>query len=350
MGSLGGAIVGVFELLDLLLGLGFVYLLFALIASAINEAVAGMISGRAKLLTQALRQLLGTQFDRAMASGGMQPLRKSSTDKNALPDISFVSARELLFAALDVADKSPPIETTPSEPSTPPIAAPKIPPEAISAENLLIRIGRIADGSPIRATLLQLHAEARGDWDAFMRRFEQWFAGFEQHVSNWYRQRVQWWLLIISVVLATAANIDTIALVKHLSSDGAARIALAHQAQQYVDAKGPLASAQLELAAAQTALAQAPSDPAAQKRLIDAQVNNQRVLEEVADALPLPLGWQSWPDDWLAWVLKAFGIVLSAAAITLGAPFWFDFLKKIGSVRAVGPSLNERTQSQSKLS
>jgi hypothetical protein len=53
----------------------------------------------------------------------------------------------------------------------------------------------------------------------------------------------------------------------------------------------------------------------------------------------LPLGWNSqdartvprlaWP-----WVLKVLGWLLTAAAISLGAPFWFDVLGKFMVVRS----------------
>jgi hypothetical protein len=35
--------------------------------------------------------------------------------------------------------------------------------------------------------------------------------------------------------------------------------------------------------------------------------------------------------------LKVLGILLTSAAVALGAPFWFDALSKLGSLRSSGP-------------
>ena len=43
-----------------------------------------------------------------------------------------------------------------------------------------------------------------------------------------------------------------------------------------------------------------------------------------------------FPGDIGEWFSKIFGIVISWFAVMLGAPFWFDLLKKIVPVRATG--------------
>ena len=35
-------------------------------------------------------------------------------------------------------------------------------------------------------------------------------------------------------------------------------------------------------------------------------------------------------------LIKLLGLLLSAAALSMGAPFWFDLLQKIAAVRSVG--------------
>ncbi|RME06149.1 MAG: hypothetical protein D6816_08055 [Bacteroidetes bacterium] len=52
----------------------------------------------------------------------------------------------------------------------------------------------------------------------------------------------------------------------------------------------------------------------------------------------LGLGWQ--PGDLSVgaedWTIRIFGWLLTALAISLGAPFWFDILKKIINIRSSG--------------
>ncbi len=54
--------------------------------------------------------------------------------------------------------------------------------------------------------------------------------------------------------------------------------------------------------------------------------------------LGLPLGWagENTPDDAWGSLGKALGLLVTAFAITLGAPFWFDLLGKFARLRATG--------------
>jgi hypothetical protein len=45
---------------------------------------------------------------------------------------------------------------------------------------------------------------------------------------------------------------------------------------------------------------------------------------------------EGMPWSWSFWALKISGFVLSGLAGSLGAPFWFDVLKKVTNVRAAG--------------
>ena len=59
----------------------------------------------------------------------------------------------------------------------------------------------------------------------------------------------------------------------------------------------------------------------------------------VRDAVAhIPLGWTNdWhPDDWRWWLAKALGLLLTGAAVSPGAPFWFDLLSKVARLRASG--------------
>jgi hypothetical protein len=58
----------------------------------------------------------------------------------------------------------------------------------------------------------------------------------------------------------------------------------------------------------------------------------------------LPIGWTGWdanvddprrmPDTVMAWVLKIVGVLLTAFAVSQGAPFWFDLLNKVMVIRS----------------
>jgi hypothetical protein len=53
--------------------------------------------------------------------------------------------------------------------------------------------------------------------------------------------------------------------------------------------------------------------------------------------LNIPIGWSKdkFPQDWgLIW--KIIGLFFTTLAVSLGAPFWFDLLKKVTRLRVSG--------------
>jgi hypothetical protein len=55
--------------------------------------------------------------------------------------------------------------------------------------------------------------------------------------------------------------------------------------------------------------------------------------------LSLPVGWdrkdpRTVPADFWGWLRKVGGWLLTAFAVSLGAPFWFDLLSRFMVVRA----------------
>jgi hypothetical protein len=63
------------------------------------------------------------------------------------------------------------------------------------------------------------------------------------------------------------------------------------------------------------------------------------VVEAISTA-SLPIGWSELPrrDQWLTMIL---GWLITAFAVSLGAPFWFDLLNKFINVRASGKAPEE---------
>lgn len=119
------------------------------------------------------------------------------------------------------------------------------------------------------------------------------------------------------------ANADKMMLANRLARDGALRAAIV-----------------------------AAADGATQKMAGDfskVQTARQQLLDE-SEKLNLPLGWvdpkvngieapfafERIPNTAAGWALKVFGLLISALAVSLGAPFWFDTLSKFMNVRGAG--------------
>ena len=132
---------------------------------------------------------------------------------------------------------------------------------------------------------------------------------------------------------AAVVNADTINIANTLARDGALRSSLVAAAEQRI--RTPL-----------------PSTPAGgTPQQIDAEVTrNLQSANETLNALGLPIGWtratpgnrddrRRVPDTFGDFFLKLVGILVTAFAISQGAPFWFDLLNKFMVVRStVKPS------------
>lgn len=348
--------MGILTFLDVLLGLFFVYLVFAMIASAVNEAVAAIASSRAKWLRVGLRRVLGdVELDRVLKSPHLMFLavdQKASTKPKGY-DPSYVRAPDLLRALLGNSADS------------------KDAADLWDMTSIGNRVAKLDPASPIRVVLGDLAREAKGSAEAFGKAFERWHADFEETVRSWYRQRTHYVLMGISLLLAVAFNVDTIRIIQHLSTDAETREQLAVLAIQATSGEeaGELA-AHTAVREAREALAQVrketPDDVqailAAEDRIAD-ELSRLRIEAlqqvEVIHATGLPLGWNPaaftraetgsccfWFDWLLAVLLGLPGLLISAFAFTLGAPFWFDLLKQIASMRSVGRAPSEVTRTE----
>jgi hypothetical protein len=162
--------------------------------------------------------------------------------------------------------------------------------------------------------------DARGDLDKVRANLEQWFDSSMDRVSGWYKRRTQMWLFVIGAVLATSLNVNAITIANHLWADKAAREALVRQAEQIQ---------------ADTAIGQRLRDTASAT-----SVNRAKSSMSDLESLNLPIGWDHLPPrgpatnifDYVFQIIV--GILVTALAVTLGAPFWFDSLNKIMVIRS----------------
>jgi hypothetical protein len=170
---------------------------------------------------------------------------------------------------------------------------------------------------------------AGNDAHKLQKAVEDWYNSAMDRVSGWYKYRTQKVLLTIGLVMAIALNADTIGIVRQLSKDPTLRQSI--------------------VAAAQTA--KAPTSGGAQD--FKSQMDSARSSFDNVTDLGIPLGWPhgaprlhnlrmnpfaAAPWEALLWSKSTWeallGWLLTAVAISLGAPFWFDALNKIMVIRS----------------
>lgn len=205
-------------------------------------------------------------------------------------------------------------------------------------------------GTALGHSLSALLRRAQGRLTGLEQAVETWFNDSMNQVSGWYRRKTQQVHIVLAVILTVGLNVDSMVLIQALSTDTDLRQALVVQAEAAVE--NP--PAQLAPASPEGTEPSAPPSK-------EAEV--EELLDQL-DQLDLPVGWLpagsddpvaakqqrifpplpasssgfgGWAKQWLAilW-FHFFGWAMTAAAASLGAPFWFDLLKKVISIRSNG--------------
>ena len=317
------------NVLSLAIGMITVYLVLALSVTAFNEAIAALLSSRGKWLRRGVASLFSNQ---ARDHGNMAIACKVydspyiaylQRGSRFLP--SYLPAWNLLQGMLEAAS------TTRNR--------------ALSTLDDLREAAKdLPEGSPIRVGLENLLAAGDTTVEDFQKRYQAWFATFEAQVMAWYRQKTQLVIGGLSVLVVLSMNVDTLQLVNQLATDPKVRESLAEQGSQL--------ARQPDLAAANAALP-AASQPSASQPALLAAVETVQQRSASLNASGLKLGWseRDWRSTWqspLSAIEKLVGLLLSAFAVSMGAPFWFDLLKSLVLIRSVGKNLAEQNEARDK--
>jgi hypothetical protein len=216
-----------------------------------------------------------------------------------------------------------------------------------------------------RQAALDLLDRGQAAMDALRASIERWYDNAMDRVSGVYKRRTQTWLLAIALGLALFTGADTLKITKTLSSNTDLRTALAARAGAAA-ANGasdlPGASALLSSTTVTTTVAVGNTTTTT----ITTAISNTNALlaqlgefnqlfgySDVLDQLPdaNKPGCQQIADWWrsetcwsalasaggISWLLwKILGLAITAVAVSLGAPFWFDLLQRIANIRAAG--------------
>ena len=297
------------QILEIAMGLFFIYLFFSVIWSALNEFVAWALHLRARNLKQSLSTLFeGPDAKQIAEEIYRHPVVSGLTLGDHKP--SYISARAFSVALLDVAMKK--AKTVPATTGvTPDSASPAAPPFASSAlklNELRTAAESLAGTSQLDKVLVCLLDESVSDLKDARENVENWFNEAMEAASRYYKRKTYGIVLALAVIVTLGLNLDTVAITKALWTNGNLRAALAAQAEAFRQ-----------------------SSP-------NAVVPDPLKGMNRGQALELPMGWGS-RADFRPGVTRAstlLGLLLTVVAVSLGAPFWFDALNKIGNLRASG--------------
>ena len=172
------------------------------------------------------------------------------------------------------------------------------------------------------------------DLAALRTRIESWFDESMEHVSGIYKRRSKAWIFIVALLVTLPAGADSLRFVSTLYANPTLRDVLVREADQSVTAP---TSAPTTAAAAPTPATVASGNPTPTTNRLTAS----EAAKQLADLNQL-FGFADQPEPfasggWMAWLAtRVLGAILTAFAVSLGAPFWFDVLGKIVNVRSTG--------------
>jgi hypothetical protein len=383
--------------LDVAIGLIFVYLLISLMVTAVTEIVAALLKSRAKNLWKGVRNILDSGTARtwvdqlyshplieSLSSPGKEQATGAGDAATKKPRYgpSYIPSRTFALSLLEIVrEPRRALEQQIDEiPDTAPLADLKakltawadpkgwkdqakgwidaIPDNLSTAEakaalrkvagaSLPEILGSIPDAK-LRGSLLALYDDAKGDVDELKKNIEVWFNNSMDRVSGWYKRNTQYINFGIAAVVVLFLNIDTVLLVRALSENETLRKAIVAEAEAYAETTDRAAPP------AADGTGTAPVSPDEQLRRLRDQIG----------ALGLPIGWRSAPPQnpdfrqfpglsaslWGQTIgFHLLGWLVSMFAVSLGAPFWFDMLNKVISIRSSGRAPEEKPKSPEKV-
>ena len=262
-------------IIDVAIGLTFFYVVLSLACSSIQEIIASISGLRSKTLEKGIKNLVGNDYAESMYK---HPLINGLRRPNKLP--SYIKPEILTTAFLEVVAKDTAGKSV----------------NELTTDELRDSIAKVSN--PARDLLLSLVDKDEATVDGLKQRLVEWFDEGMDRVSGWYKRQVKYFLLAIAVVVTVAVNADSIHIAEQLWQDDVLRTMIVAEAEQAVRDGGTL------------------------------QVDAGKQLKT------FPIGYPGgFPDITFQMIV---GWILTIAAISLGAPFWFDLLSRISHLRASG--------------
>lgn len=194
----------------------------------------------------------------------------------------------------------------------------------------------------LAGSLAPLLDDAAGDVERFRENVEMWFNDGMDRVSGAYKRHTMAWQAVIGLLLAVLMNVDAVQITRTLWHDSAVRQVIVAQAEGVAARDQAPAGGAGEFSALTTQVSSLGLPVGWRGCEAPAAGTAVSAVSESA-SLGTPLLWCAeggW--NWLGLLPMLLGWCLTAAAVSLGAPFWFDTLKRFISIRSSGKAPEER--------
>ncbi|WP_288588059.1 hypothetical protein [uncultured Methylobacterium sp.] len=326
------------DVMEVALGLILLFLFVSLLCTALREMIETVMKSRAGDLEKGIAELLfenaGTKafskegsdlaifYQHSMISslyeGDYKPkpenvgLIAQARRCSRLP--AYIPSRNFANALIDLVRADKPAD------------------EALTIGGLRASVCKLEDGR-LRTVLLTAIDDAQDDIGRVRLNLEGWYNATMDRVSGWYKRRTQAILAVLGLLVAVMFNIDAVQVAQKLNTDKSYRQAVVAQAGLLLQTPAP-----------SSPKAQGPGQEGATGQQSGTEPAPRARLEQLQKDLDQAGFLIGWPAPQLAGcngggcagsvVRMILGWLVTALAVTLGAPFWFDLLNKFMVVRS----------------
>lgn len=312
-------------ILDVAIGLVFVFLLVSLVCSQLNNKIAEWLRMRARGLEEGLWRYITGQTQLTI------DLHNHPLIQSLIPEDAYVTQFLERTPVLKKLLRAPPRPLSISSKTFAlalfNILVPNPASGLTTIGQLQAAVNALPTTSPLRAPLLTIIETANNNIDTVRQNLEAWYDATMEKTTKLYQAHMWRMALAIGLGVAVFLNVDALSITTSLWSDSTLRSALVAEAGFYAQ--------------------NSPQQQAALDKL---------------NSLNLPIGWSitlrpnvcAFPTDWFAkpqlgaanpvpannpcsppavsaraYLWKVLGWLVTAFAGAQGAPFWFDLLRKL---------------------
>lgn len=332
------------KVLGIAIGLILIYLLLSMFITILNEIISTMFKLRARELWLSIDNMLHDNALSGLADKFYKhPMIESFSNKilkfkHKRRKPSYISSDTFVKVLLDTLRTLDGKELANAEPIT-----------AASIHGLIEEM----PAGRAKTMLSTLWADAENDIEKFKEGVENWYNKTMERVSGWYKRRMKALTFILSLGISIGFNASTFNIVATLATENESRsqiFALAQSAVNELEGNsivtkptvvvvGNDSNAQIQPAVPEITQEQHLQHLDTLKTQMDTVLLR---LDEVETLSGIGWGVKSNTCDckedgfWKCVGILLLGWIITAVALTLGAPFWFDILKKAVNMRGTG--------------
>lgn len=268
-------------IIDVAIGLVFFYVLLSLVVSSVQEWVASLKGMRSQNLYEGICRFIGHEYAEKVYE---HPLIRNLSKEGKKPSYIDPGTLSTVLLTLVAKDKKQKAFFE------------------CGVDEIREVLGQIDSNHSLYGILDALLGKDDEDVEKVRDRLAEWFDEGMTRIAGWYKRKVKVVVCILATAVTVGLNASTIHIAEKLWQDDALRASVAQQAQEFP----------------------------AQNEINGSQVEPLKILES------FPIGWKGFPENVSEWIKALFGWFITIAAVSLGAPFWFDLLGKVANMRGSG--------------